>query len=285
MNKRFLLDSVLPEIIVFSDASNTAAAAYSVHFTNSVFQAFWSNKDSCKSSTFREIKAFFLALKSYKYVLRNKPVVWFTDSQNCVKIIGSGSFNPDLQSLAINIYLLCIKYDIKLDMQWIPRSLNEQADFISKSIDYDDWGVSDDFFDFMSQLWGPFDVDRFANHENTKLPRFNSAVWNPGCEEVDAFSQNWAGSNNWLVPPIYLVPKTIRHIVFCKAAGTLIVPRWKSAQFWPMISDKYCVWSEFISDILEFDHDIFIQGRNKHSLFGSKRFCSKVLAIRFAPRV
>ena len=147
--------------------------------------------------------------------------------------------------------------------------------------------MTEEFFNFMNQLWGPFDYDRFANHEDAKVPRFSSAIWNPGCEVVDAFSQNWAGFNNWLVPPIYLVPKTIRHLVNCEAVGTLIVPKWKSAQFWPLIFDKYSVWSENISDILEFDYDkrIFIQGRNKHALFGSNRFSSKVLAVRFAPRV
>ena len=287
LNKRLLFASVFPENIIFSDASNIAAGAYSVHFCNSVFQAFWSKEEAGKSSTYREIKAVFLALNSYKNLLRNKSVVWYSDSQNCVKIIGSGSFKPELQALATDIYLMCVSFNIHLDMQWIPRSFNEQADLISKSIDYDDWGVSEEFFNFMNQLWGPFDYDRFANHENAKVPRFSSAIWNPGCEVVDAFSQNWAGFNNWLVPPIYLVPKSIRHLVNCEAVGTLIVPKWKSAQFWPLIFDKYSVWSENISDILEFDYDkrIFIQGRNKHALFSSNRFSSKVLAVRFAPRV
>lgn len=139
----------------------------------------------------------------------------------------------------------------------------------------------------MEQMWGPHDVDRFANHENTKLQRFNSVVWNPGCEQVDAFSQNWAGENNWIVPPIYLVIQVMRHIVLCKATGTMIVPKWKSAQFWPLLFDENSFCSNFVAEILEFDNSqpIFVQGRNKNSLFGSKKFRSNVLAIRFEPKV
>ena len=91
---------------------------------------------------------------------------------------------------------------------------------------------------FMDAMFGPHTIDRFANHENRKTERFNSAVWNPGCEQVDAFSMNWKGENNWLVPPIYLVPEVLRHIVFCKASGTLIVPHWKSAPYWPLLFAK-----------------------------------------------
>ena len=30
-----------------------------------------------------------------------------------------------------------------------------EADLISKEIDLDDWSVSDDFFNFINNLWGP----------------------------------------------------------------------------------------------------------------------------------
>ena len=70
-------------------------------------------------------------------------------------------------------------------------------------------------------MWGPHNIDGFANHKNRKTKRFNSVVWNPECEQVDVISVNWAGENNWLVPRIYLVPKVLRHVVQCKAWGLL----------------------------------------------------------------
>ena len=59
-----------------------------------------------------------------------------------------------------------------------------------------------EFFEFMNSMWGPFTVDRFASHLNSKLSRFNSLFWNPNSEAVDAFSQNWHGGKQ-LVGPAY----------------------------------------------------------------------------------
>ena len=113
---------------------------------------------------------------------------------------------------------------ISLTPQWVPRSKNFDADEVSKLIDYDDWYTADHLFSFLDRLWGPHTIDRFANDHNNKLPRFNSLFWTPGCENVNAFSRDWAGENNWLVPPIYLISSTIRHLLTCSAVGTIIVP-------------------------------------------------------------
>ena len=75
--------------------------------------------------------------------MSNKAVKWFTDSQNCMRILQSGSCKEELHDLAGKIYSFCASKGISLDVQWIPRSQNVQADFISKAID---WGVSEEFF-------------------------------------------------------------------------------------------------------------------------------------------
>lgn len=54
---------------------------------------------------------------------------------------------------------------------------NEKSDYLSKLIDYDDWGVSVDFFQFIDSKWGPHTVERFANANNRKLQRFNSGFF------------------------------------------------------------------------------------------------------------
>ena len=50
---------------------------------------------------------------------------------------------------------------------------------------------------------------------------------------VDAFSQVWSAENNWLVPPINLVIRAIKHLVVCKARGTLIVQNGNRPLFGP----------------------------------------------------
>ena len=81
-------------------------------------------------------------------------------------------------------------------MDWIPRSLHEHVDTISRIVDFDDWGVSFKFVRLVDKIWGPHSVDRFAHFHNHKLPRFVSRFWNPDSEGVDAFCFDWAGENN-----------------------------------------------------------------------------------------
>ena len=115
---------------------------------------------------------------------------------------------------------------------------NQQADFISRIIDYDDWSLHPVLFKTLDQEWGPHTIDRFASYFNTQLPRFNSRFWNPGTEGVDAFTCDWRGGNNWWCPPVYLVPRVLRHAQETGACGTLLVPKWPSAPFWPMLFNR-----------------------------------------------
>ena len=62
--------------------------------------------------------------------------------------------------------------------------------------------------------------------------------WDPGSEAVDAFACNWAGENNWSCPPMFLVPRLLRHAQSTKAQGTLIVPHWVSSPFWPVLLNQ-----------------------------------------------
>ena len=75
----------------------------------------------------------------------------------------------------------------------------------------------------------------FANVDNTQLPRFYSRFWCPGAIAVDAFTVNWAGEVHWWVPPAHLVGCVLRHAQHCSAMGSILVPAWKSASFWPLL--------------------------------------------------
>ena len=269
-------------LVVFSDASDVAAGAFTVEICNKVFHRMWEKHEAKMSSTWRELKAIELALLSFKDDLTSKSLKWFTDNQSCVKIIQSGSMKRHLQEIAFSIFSMCFSSNISLDISWIPREQNLQADYLSKIVDAEDWGVTKDFFVFMDNLWGAHTIDRFASCRNNKLNRFNSLFWNPTCEAVDCFSQSWQNENNWFVPPISLVCRCIRYVLFCKASGTLIVPKWKSADFWPMIFKNENETHYYVRDVLEFrsPENIYEQGQNKNSIFGSERFSSPVLAVR-----
>ena len=159
-----------------------------------------------------------------------------------VHIVTNGRKEKHLQYSAVGIFKLCSLNGISTIPRWTPKCQYESADFISRIIDYNDRHASAELFQYLDQLWEPHTTDRFADFRNRKTSRYNPRFWNPGCEVVDAFSQNWSGENNWLVPPVYFIESTIRHLLASKAYGALIAPFWsllyKSlTEFQPYVSE------------------------------------------------
>ena len=94
-----------------------------------------------QSSTYRELLAIYHGLEQTKRLLEGQALRWFTDSQNVVSIIRKGSMKPDLLNLSILIFRITKEFNISLAMSWVSRDLNQVADFHSRVIDYDDWGL------------------------------------------------------------------------------------------------------------------------------------------------
>ena len=114
----------------------------------------WTENESSQSSTWRELSVIEFALQSFASVLEGSHVKWFTDSQAAAKIVEVGSMKLGLHRMARRIFDICIRSGIHLEVQWIPRTMNQQADYISRFIDTDDWQLTDDFFLFL-MVGGP----------------------------------------------------------------------------------------------------------------------------------
>ena len=273
-----------PTILSFVDASQFACGGFlevvhtgEKHF----FHKRFTNLETFSDSNQRELYSILFGLQSFRPFVKGKTVKIFSDNKNATIITQKGSTCLRLHDIALQIFEFCALNAVKLEIEWVPREGNQCADFMSRVIDYDDWGVSPNFFEFINSLFGPFTVDRFADNFNHKCSRFQSKFWCPGCEGVDAFSFNWQGENNWLVPPIYLVPKVLFHLRACKAEGTLVVPKWPSSFFWPILFPN-AYSNPVIAEVVEFNNPvgIFQKGSFTNTIFGPTEFKSSVLVIR-----
>ena len=126
-------------------------------------------------------------LQGFTHFLKGQCVKWYTDNKGVATIVKFESNKVHLHKLAMEIFSLSKEHDIVIDMEWIPQSDNEVADYLSKIVDFDDWGVKDCYFHSLNSIWGPFTVDCFANSVNAKVPRFYSfffSTWVFGCRCV-----------------------------------------------------------------------------------------------------
>ena len=125
---------------------------------------------------------------------------------------------------------------------------------------------------------GPHTVDCLANYYNKKVEKLFSRFWNPNSRGVDFFVQNVGNESCLIVPPVTMITRTIHYMYASRAIGTVIVPLWPSAYFWPVITRKF---RDYVTGYEAFKGKWALRhGRNTNSLLGFEAFDGDVLAIR-----
>ena len=107
--------------VVYSDASDIGYGGYTVHHGYHVVHGNWGHEEAAKSSTWRELVAVGRVLEAIALFLKVLHVRWFSDNQNVVRIIQHGSRKPHLQVEALKILEICIKHQIHIEPDWVPR--------------------------------------------------------------------------------------------------------------------------------------------------------------------
>ena len=267
--------------VMFTDASDTGYGGFVAERLNKVIcVGKFSNFEKMESSTSRELSAVKYVLQSFGHIIANESIQVNIDNIGACRILSVGSSKKHLQSLAVDVFKHCVKFNINLQPNWVPRDMNQISDFYSKYNDTDNWSIDDNSFYTLSKRFGPFSIDRFADNNNKKTERFNSKFYCPNTESVNCFTNDWKGENNFLCPPISLIGSTIRHLKICRASGTLVVPVWPSSYFWPIIYPNGYNIATFVKRFYVFDP--FFTSTCKNSVFdGFANFKTLALEIKF----
>ena len=147
--------------VACSDASDTGYGDYIVELGPQVAaQGVWSADLAKESFTMREILAVRKVLQSFAPTLAGLCVKWYTDNQNVARIIDFVSRESGLQSDAKCIFEICVHHGISIKAEWVPSSRNEQSDYLSSIVDFDDWSVDPHIFRFLDLKWEPHSIDR-----------------------------------------------------------------------------------------------------------------------------
>ena len=279
-NSRNVFESHTCSKVVYSDASHTGFSGYEISTINGISHGVWNSEEANKSSTWRELEAVYRVLCSLGHILAHKRVKWFSDNQGVSAIISKGSMKKDLQHIAMQIFHYCIEKSICLEVEWIPRTENEKADYLSKIVDLDDWGISFDLFNILQSRFGYFDIDWFASEYNAKVQKFYSRYWNPSSSGVDAFTEYWGNQFGLFVPPVPIIHRVLAKMRIDQAFGVIVVPCWKSALFWPVL----CPNGHFIPNVIDWidlptSKEYYVPCRSYKGLFGNVDLQFRMLAL------
>ena len=291
---KFITNSVLkvhtpslPQEVFVSDASNVAVCSYSTCTEKPFFFiGQLSESQTNTSSGHRELLAVKLALEAK---LKNSGpwlsltnVFWLTDSQNLVTFLTKGSTKKEIQDVILDVLKLAQTLQIVLNTVHLRREdpRIQMADAGSRIRDSDDWSVDDNTFQQISDQFGPFSLDPFADYSNAKTERFFSNFLCPKTLGVDAFAHSWDNENAWLCPPVSKIIPTLRKIKVSAMSGILIIPRWKAAPFWPLLFPASSTLNTFILSVKEI-YPIIVQNQRALSpLSGRTSFPFLQIQIR-----
>ena len=282
LNGRCIINDRTFQAVCFSDASATGFGGYEVSNATNPVHGEWQPFERRKSSTWRELVALLRTLQALSGILGNKTIKWFVDNAGVVSILRFGSRKKELHQIAKTVWQLCRFINSNIFPQWIPRERNQLADQWSRYSDKDEWGLIDEQFGYIDGLWGPHTVDRFATRFNARCARFNSKMFCLQAEGIDTFAQNWNQENNWFCPPVNLIVKVLEKCKQDKAEGTLIVPFWPSAYFFPLIKPDGMHFANFVVAFEIFYGSYKSSRATSNSIFDKfPNFDTLALRIRF----
>ena len=143
------------------------------------------------------------------------------------------------------------------------------ADLLSKTLQWDDYQVTVEFFQLICDTVGEKpQVDCFADTRNAKASVFYSLTYCPNTSAVDAFSLRWDPKVlHWIFVKPSLVLKAVSHLRISCARALLLVPQWKNSFYYPVLQNMRR--TKVVKKVLVFSgRNAFIQGSDPSSYFG-----------------
>ena len=224
--------SPAPTLFITTDASMTGwGAVCESQRTNGR----WSDSERAQHINVLELKAAFLALKSFLKNQSHKVVCLRMDNTTAVAHVNNkgGTHSPCLLALTLELWKWCLERNIMISAQHVPGKLNTIADLESRVFnDSSEWKIA-------PQIISPFlkgcEIDLFASRLSAQLPQYVS--WRPDPEAVhaDALTMDWAPFKGYAFPPFNLIPAVLNKVSQDKADIILVAPIWTAQSWWPLL--------------------------------------------------
>jgi len=228
-----------PEAVITTDAC-TSIAGWGAAFRNDRAGGTFTADDIILAEYGQNINIFELlgvlyGLRTFQDTLAGKHILVKSDNSTTVAYIkhmgGTKSERCDL--VAHRIWNWAVKHDVWLTATHIPGIDNVAADFESRNAnDRTEWTLHPFCFEAMCDLWGIPEVDLFASHANTRLPKFMSFRPDVNTFHVDAFTTVWDFNYVYCFPPFSLMGKVLKKLCQDQVHRAIVVcPIW-TTQVW-----------------------------------------------------
>ena len=187
-----------------------------------------------------ELKAVFLALKSFENQLLNQNLLISTDNSSVVAYLNKqgGTHSQEMCALIWRIMAWTNARGIQIRAKHIPGNLNVLADSLSRKdkVIQTEWALNHRVFNQICHCWHQPMVDLFATKLNHKLPMYVSPVPDSRAWETDALNISWEGLDAYVFCPVALIPQVIQKMTTYRCRIIMIAPGWPGMSwFWDLV--------------------------------------------------
>jgi hypothetical protein len=191
-----------------------------------------------------ELKGLWRALVAAGQELVGQTVLHRTDSISTYYILrrGGSKRNLVLDAIASRVLVYCTLFGVTLSMQYVGAGaiILSGADALSRRLDETDCKLNPVVFAALCARFGEGQVDRFATAASVQWLRgrrlpYWSLFADGLAAGVDSLSADWRGVFNYAFPPVKVVGEVLRLVEEQQVKVLLIVPRWESQWWWPVL--------------------------------------------------
>ena len=223
-------------------AAGVACPAY-LHQGSSICAGYWDTDLMDLHVTWKELRAFHRAIRVWGRQLSGARVLLFCDNQAVCSLLRHGTSRSALLMAELRVvWQLLVDLEIKIDPIYI-RSEDNPADLPSRRQDSSDWTFRPRMRAQLRALWPrEFTLDPFACARTTMAPTWCSLHDDEGGIAADGFCTSWSGETVFLNPPWRDLARVLRKIFEDRTCGVLVIPRWPSQHWWPLLLRLRASW-------------------------------------------
>ena len=227
-----------PDLILSSDAAKGRKGGWGAHCGQISSGGLWQSWEKEEHINVLEMKVALIALKTFVKGTHLKSVHLLIDNQGALAhIVKMGRpTNRTLITLAKEIWSFLNQKGITLTAEYIPSSLNKEADFESRnSTDWSDWKLKRRVFLQIVKTWGTPEIDLFASRTAHQLETYFSWRPDPDCQAIDALTQTWDQTLGYAFPPFSLIGRCLEKVRRSQTTVVLIAPIWTAQPWYPVL--------------------------------------------------
>ena len=209
----------------------------------------WSVEEQGQHISYLELKAAFLALKSFlgergpaptqcwdQHPVRH--ILLEMDHTTAVAYVNRrrGTQFPTLSLLALDLWSFLLERGLWITARHLPGVLNVEADAASREFSVrTEWMLRKDVFRHIMRRFYLPQIDLFASRLNHQVPLYVSLLPDPGASAVDAFLLDWSQWKSFIHPPVVLLPRILQKVRDDKATALLVTPDWPGQPWYAQI--------------------------------------------------